>query len=520
MTDQAQDRIYDACIVGMGIGGLATALALEQSGLSIYVTERDYVLSDRKQGYGLTLTNSTTGPLAKLGLLDACIASNCPSHSHFTFKSNGDVLGYYGRSITARINAKQGLAGTTVVDEADVNESNDPKEFGGSRGNLRVPRQELRQMMLSRLSADSLHWRHRFLRFEERDPSYVTAFFEVTDNSGNISHIEVKSRILVGADGIRSTVRQHRDEKLRQTGSSPLRYVGASVILGISEIDHPLLCNRGYYVIDGTQRLFTMPFLTPSGDSSAEEVEATSMSKKRQIMWQLSFSDTTESDGRVLRGSSHDHIFNTAITRTLSWFPAVGDLIKATLPGEIWATPLYDRDAMIVLRGNDQIQMGAGRVTVLGDACHPMSMFKGQGANQALEDAVLLASKLSQRLQDLKRLAQKRKRTTVDDLNIEEIPHFSLADVAPESMSNLLRTFEREMIGRADKKVKASRAAAALYHSPDIFNDPVGIHGVKEEALPNVLQLLKDKRIDANLGEALEDTMSEEVSTFVVATAV
>eukprot|EP01033_Poteriospumella_lacustris_P023107 gene23107-17496_t len=109
---------------------------------------------------------------------------------------------------------------------------------------------------------------------------------------------------------------------------------------------------------------------------------------------------------------------------------------------------------MVVLRGNDQSQMGAGRVTVLGDACHPMSMFKGQGANQALEDAVLLASKLSQRLQDLKRLAQKRKRTAVDDVNNEEIPQFSLADVTPESMSNLLRTFEREMIGRADKKVK------------------------------------------------------------------
>lgn len=519
MTEQGQDHVYDACIVGMGIGGLATALALEQSGLSIYVTERDYVLSDRKQGYGLTLTNSTTGPLAKLGLLDACIASNCPSHSHFTFKSSGDVLGYYGRSITAKICEKQGIA-ETAADEATANESTDPKEFGGSRGNLRVPRQELRQMMLSKLSTDSLHWRHRFLRFEERDSAYVTAFFEVTDNSGNISHVEVKSRILVGADGIRSTVRQHRDEKLRQTGSSPLRYVGASVILGISEIDHPLLCNRGYYVIDGTQRLFTMPFLTPSGDSAVEEVVATAVSKKRQIMWQLSFSDTTESDGRVLRGSSHDHIFNTAISRTKSWFPAVGDLIKATLPGEIWATPLYDRDAMVVLRGNDQSQMGAGRVTVLGDACHPMSMFKGQGANQALEDAVLLASKLSQRLQDLKRLAQKRKRTAVDDVNNEEIPQFSLADVTPESMSNLLRTFEREMIGRADKKVKASRAAAALYHSPDVFNEPVGIHGVNEATLPDVLQLLKDKRIDANLGEALEDTMSEEVSTFVVSTSV
>ena len=30
------------------------------------------------------------------------------------------------------------------------------------------------------------------------------------------------------------------------------------------------------------------------------------------------------------------------------------------------------------------------RVTVLGDWCHPMSMFKGQGCNQSLQDWVLL----------------------------------------------------------------------------------------------------------------------------------
>jgi hypothetical protein len=34
---------------------------------------------------------------------------------------------------------------------------------------------------------------------------------------------------------------------------------------------------------------------------------------------------------------------------------------------------------------------GGSRVTVIGDACHPMAMFKGQGANQALMDGPLLA---------------------------------------------------------------------------------------------------------------------------------
>ena len=65
-----------------------------------------------------------------------------------------------------------------------------------------------------------------------------------------------------------------------------------------------------------------------------------------------------------------------------AWFPSAQDLIRGTAEADIWSTPLYDREPMAA-RGKELRGRGGGRVTVIGDACHPMSMFKGEGISSS-----------------------------------------------------------------------------------------------------------------------------------------
>jgi salicylate hydroxylase len=67
------------------------------------------------------------------------------------------------------------------------------------------------------------------------------------------------------------------------------------------------------------------------------------------------------------------------------WEPRIGSLLSQVSATFRWA--LYDREPLLT--------WSRGRLTLLGDAAHPMLPHLGQGANQSIEDGMALATILA-----------------------------------------------------------------------------------------------------------------------------
>ena len=86
-------------------------------------------------------------------------------------------------------------------------------------------------------------------------------------------------------------------------------------------------------------------------------------------------------------------------------------------------------------------------MTLIGDAAHPMSPFKGQGANQALLDALALARGIERGCRSLSQWREAGVRESV------------------------LTEFESEMLERSASKVNDSAAAARFLHSEIVLHE-------------------------------------------------
>jgi len=161
---------------------------------------------------------------------------------------------------------------------------------------------------------------------------------------------------VVGADGLRSIVR----EGLGTPGA--LQYAGYTAWRGIAGFDTAGLL-AGESVGCG-QRFGLVPI---SGN---------------RVYWYAT--------GNVAEGQREppDQTKTRLTAMFASWHDPIPALIRVTDSAAILRNDIYDRDPAD--------RWGSGRVTLLGDAAHPMTPNLGQGACQAIEDALVLARDLGQ----------------------------------------------------------------------------------------------------------------------------
>ncbi|MBR7888973.1 FAD-dependent monooxygenase [Marinomonas sp. A79] len=396
------DQYPHVAIIGGGIGGVALAVACLHRGIPFTLYERDESFDVRSQGYGLTLQQASRA-IEGLGIftLDQGVVST----RHVVHTPEGKQVGEWGM--------RKWMASS---DQASV-----------KRSNVHIARQSLRLALLEQLGGDNqVQWNHQLVDFHQAEDAPVSLTFEV---AGQIKHAQAD--LIVGADGIRSLVRQQLigDEK------TPLEYLGCIVILGICPLsdlpntDSELLDSATVFqTANGHERIYIMPYDAES------------------VMWQLSF-PMAEEDAKTLSAQGAEALKAEACRRT-QWHDPIPQILATTKASKVSGYPVYDR-ALI----QPKWLANSPKATVIGDAAHPMSPFKGQGANQAVLDALSLAREITK--------------------GCWSLSHWRETGIR----HNVLDAFEEEMLTRSAVKVKDSAAAAEFLHSDIVLfesNEPRG----------------------------------------------
>lgn len=383
-------------IIGGGIGGVALAVACLHRGIPFTLYERDTDFNARSQGYGLTLQQASKA-IEGLGIFS--LEEGVISTRHLVHTTAGKIIGEWGIRKWIQSDAKTS-----------------PK-----RSNVHIARQSLRLALLEQLGGhEAIQWGHQLVDFAACEGEGVDLSFQVNGEMKS-----AKADLVVGADGIRSAVRR----LLIGEDSTPLRYLGCIVILGIC----PLKALEGlnsslldsatvFQTANGNERIYMMPYTSDS------------------VMWQLSF-PMSEKEAKALSAQGPQALKEEACRRT-QWHDPIPQILAATLEAQISGYPVYDRELL-----ESELLEKEGQVTLIGDAAHPMSPFKGQGANQALLDALTLARGISRGC----RAASQWRKTGIRE--------------------SVLTEFESEMLERSATKVKDSAEAAQFLHSEIVLHE-------------------------------------------------
>ncbi len=254
-----------------------------------------------------------------------------------------------------------------------------------------IGRAELLGMLLQAAGSEHVQTGAKLVEFDDDGDGVTARFLDGREERGDV---------LVGADGLRSVVRA------KLLGPAEPDFVGyvqwQTLIEGVHEL-----------VPDGVEQI-------TFGPGSRTVIHRVGGDR---LFWACVIYGASTDGGRPAGRKAR------LLERFKAWPGPIATAIEATPEEQITGLPVFDRKPVN--------SWGRGRVTLLGDAAHPMTTNTSQGGNQAIEDGVLLGRLLR---------------------GVEDDP------------ASALRAYEQRRIERTTPLVKNSRFISNM----NAWQDPLG----------------------------------------------
>jgi 2-polyprenyl-6-methoxyphenol hydroxylase-like FAD-dependent oxidoreductase len=393
MTAPYRSHAFDAgiaplhiVVIGGGIGGLCLAQGLKKAGMSVAVYERDRTLTDRLQGYRVHIN------LAGSRALHACL----PPHLFDAFDRTCGKAAHAMHFLTEQMEVLLSVRGD-MVEQRDA--------------------------------------------YETRADGRIVAHFE------DGTHAE--GDILVAADGGGSRVRRQLLPQAERIDTGVVGIAGKVFLDGANRrrIAPTLLDGMALVAAKGGLGLFVAlqelsgETAAGIGGNDASLAGATLFDNTRSyLMWALSGRrDALGLDGERPDGAA----LAAAASRAMApWAPGLRDLVV-----------LSDQSTLSCLPIRTSRPIGpwpTGRITLVGDAIHAMTPYRGIGANIALKDA--------DGLRDALVAAQRGEKPLFDAINGYES---AMRDYGFKAVGNSLKAMQ-QVTGHGRFALALSRAGLRL----------------------------------------------------------
>lgn len=331
-------NVTDVIIIGGGIGGLVLALSLHQIGVPCRVYEG--VPKIKALGLGINLLPHASRELHELGLLPALDAVAIRTRETMFYTRHGQFI---------------------YREDAGLNAGYDWPQYSIHRGDLQMV---LLNAVLERLGPDGVITDARCIDVEQ-DGSSVIAHFQ---NNAGEDLPNVRGKIAIGCDGIRSAIR-----KQLYPDEGPLRYFGINMWRGITRCK-PFL--SGATMVRVGNLATGKMAIYPIRDNIDEQ-------GNQLVNWTCEMEVPQPQERDWNRRGALEDFFPAFSNWSFDWLDATSLILNADT---ILEYPMVDQDPLKTWTQD--------RLSLLGDAAHPMVPRGSNGAGQAILDARVLTGQI------------------------------------------------------------------------------------------------------------------------------